>query len=104
MSISSIELTPKQCAALLEAIVDCDTELYSTIENCAKEYTDNPEQYEQNEEMMKMFYMRVVEPYHCEIGQIKHDGDSVIISWYHTGTECNYEHEYNVKTKKFSKW
>jgi hypothetical protein len=105
MSISSIELTPKKCAALLEAIVDCDPELYSMIENCAKEYTDNPEQYDQDEEMMKMFYKRfLVESHEYEINDIKHEGDSIIISWYYKKIERSYQHEYNVKTKRFTHW
>ena len=103
MPIHRLDLSAKECAALLEAIVDCEPSLYEQIAACAKQYTDNPEQYEQDEEMLGLFYRHIVEPYHSEIGQIEHNGDYVIISWYHTGTESNYQHEYNVKTKKFTK-
>ena len=101
MSISSIELTPKQCAALLQSIVDCEPSLHEQIESCAKEYTDNPEQYEQDEEMMKLFYSKIVSAHQCQIGNIKHNGDDIIISWYHTGMDYDRQDVYNIKTKTF---
>lgn len=104
MSIYNLTLNPKQCAALLLSIVDCEPSLYEQIETCAKEYTDNPTQYEQDEEMLELFYKHIVDSSQCEIGQIEHKGDIVTISWYHIYSGTNYKHEYYVKTKTFSKW
>lgn len=46
MSQSYIKLNPKQCNSLLEAIVDCDPELYEMIKNCAQIYKKDPDLYD----------------------------------------------------------
>jgi hypothetical protein len=59
MSQSFIKLNPKQCAALLHAIVDCDPDLYNQIKSCADEYTSNPEWYELETNIINWIYKNV---------------------------------------------
>lgn len=103
MAICNLTLNPKQCAALLQAVVDCDEGLHNQIASCAKQYTDNPAQYEQDEEMLELFYKKIVSPHQCQINHIEHNGDSVYISWWHTEMDYDVQYVYNTKTKTFSK-
>jgi hypothetical protein len=62
----SISLNPKQCHALLQSIVDCDDELYELIKICAKTYSDNPEYYELESNIINWVYQTL-----CPCDQIE---------------------------------
>lgn len=104
MAHQTIKLNPKQCAALLEAIVDCDPTLYKLISDCSKEYTENPERYEQEEEMFELFYDKWVKRYDCSFESIEYLTDgNVQLYYYDLKQEETFSCVYNIKTKTFTK-
>lgn len=86
----SISLNPKQCHALLQAIVDCDPHLYDLIKNCAKTYSDNPEYYELESNIINWLYRNIccssqtsdIVVEHLEFNRYK-------VYWYNTVYELN---------------
>lgn len=102
MSHQTIKLNPKQCWALLSSIVDCEPTLYKLISDCSKEYTENPERYEQEAEMFDLFYEKLISRENCDFSGIEYLANgNVELHYFDRHHEGFYTCEYDVNTKTF---
>lgn len=72
MCFPLLELTPKECHALLQAIVDCDPALHAKILEYANEYTIDPEFYERKIQILEQFHKEICSPGHDSFVSIQH--------------------------------
>lgn len=102
MSLSELTLTPQECHALLQAIVDCDHVLYLRIADCAKTYSDNPDAYLFEQSVMEKF--RKDMPMHqIQISQTEIIGNNegMKIDVYHVDMDFSHAHYYKTATNSF---
>ena len=104
MLLSKLTLNPQECHALLEAVVDCDHDLYKRIKDCAKTYSDNPDAHLFEQKVMEKF-KKIVSIDRIEIKntEIVGNNEGLIIRCYDVDMDIPFTFYYHTETDWFSK-
>ena len=99
-----ITLSPIECHAILQATVDMDPGLHKKIEDCAKQYTDNPSLYDAKEEMIKVLN-KVLIMHRFEIcgGDDSNFPNTLEVYLYNVVDDYSVSYVYDCATKTLTK-